>query len=86
MLHSAINVHFQAQFFPPSLFTKYNMFNHHFFDEGGETRVRQFVGEDVDHVIIVTDPPFGGMVEALASSFLKLSQMRNSCKTDEQGS
>ncbi|XP_059175435.1 rRNA N6-adenosine-methyltransferase ZCCHC4-like isoform X2 [Physella acuta] len=75
-----------AQFFPPALFTKYNMFNHHFFDAEGETRVRQFVGEDVDHVILITDPPFGGMVEALASSFLKLSQMRNSFINDEQDS
>ncbi|XP_055877800.1 rRNA N6-adenosine-methyltransferase ZCCHC4-like isoform X2 [Biomphalaria glabrata] len=64
-----------AQFYPPALFTKYNMFNHHFFAPEGREKVSEFLKEGKDHVIMVTDPPFGGMVEALASSFTKLSSM-----------
>ena len=51
------------------------MFNHHFFENGGKKRVKRFLTEASEGILLLTDPPFGGMVEALAQSFLKLSSM-----------
>lgn len=63
-----------SQFYTEEEFCHYNMFNHHFF--GGETALemcRNFLQLDNgDGVIMVTDPPFGGLVEPLAHSFKKL--------------
>lgn len=39
--------------------------------------------ESGERVIMVTDPPFGGLVEALASSFKKLMTMWN--ETEKEG-
>lgn len=39
--------------------------------------------ENGERVIMVTDPPFGGLVEALASSFKKLMAMWN--ETEKEG-
>ncbi|KAJ8304059.1 hypothetical protein KUTeg_017642, partial [Tegillarca granosa] len=51
-------------------FCRYNMFNHHFFDGGkSEDVFKKFVKETgKSNVAMVIDPPFGGMVEALAAS------------------
>ena len=60
---------FQGQFYPPSEFCRYNMFNHHFLD-GAESQATcsQFLARDGgEGIVIVTDPPFGGLVHALAS-------------------
>nr|XP_041571614.1 rRNA N6-adenosine-methyltransferase ZCCHC4 isoform X2 [Taeniopygia guttata] len=66
-----------SQFYTEDEFCHYNMFNHHFF--GGEAAreiCRKFLCEgNGERVIMVTDPPFGGLVEALASSFKKLMAM-----------
>ncbi|XP_043918099.1 rRNA N6-adenosine-methyltransferase ZCCHC4 [Protopterus annectens] len=66
-----------SQFYSEDEFVHYNMFNHYFF--GGEaarevcaTFLHQNSGQEV---IIVTDPPFGGLVEPLAYSFKKMSAM-----------
>ncbi|KAJ6659412.1 hypothetical protein lerEdw1_019144 [Lerista edwardsae] len=66
-----------SQFYTEGDFCHYNMFNHYFF--GGEAAyevcqkfLQQNRGQDV---IMVTDPPFGGLVEALAFSFKKLIAM-----------
>ncbi|XP_053108235.1 rRNA N6-adenosine-methyltransferase ZCCHC4 isoform X2 [Hemicordylus capensis] len=66
-----------SQFYTERDFCHYNMFNHYFF--GGEVAyevcqafLQQDKGKDV---IMVTDPPFGGLVEALAFSFKKLIEM-----------
>ncbi|XP_064419601.1 rRNA N6-adenosine-methyltransferase ZCCHC4 isoform X2 [Latimeria chalumnae] len=61
-----------SQFYSEDEFCHYNMFNHYFF--GGETAVkvcRNFLRKD-SRVLMVTDPPFGGLVEPLAYSFKKL--------------
>ncbi|KAK3607860.1 hypothetical protein CHS0354_038289 [Potamilus streckersoni] len=62
------------QVYPPSLFCQYNMFNHHFFDGKSSEKVfRKFLTEDNGmNVAIVMDPPFGGMVEALAATVKKI--------------
>ncbi|XP_067893367.1 rRNA N6-adenosine-methyltransferase ZCCHC4 isoform X2 [Heterodontus francisci] len=63
-----------SQFYSEEEFCHYNMFNHYFFggksaSEAFQTFVCQDKGESV---IMVTDPPFGGLVEALAHSFKKI--------------
>ncbi|XP_006260493.1 rRNA N6-adenosine-methyltransferase ZCCHC4 isoform X2 [Alligator mississippiensis] len=66
-----------SQFYTEEDFCHYNMFNHYFF--GGKVAqevCRKFLHEEKgEGVIMVTDPPFGGLVEALAFSFKKLIAM-----------
>nr|KAG5697730.1 hypothetical protein BaRGS_006252 [Batillaria attramentaria] len=50
------------------------MFNHHFFDLRGESIFKSFLREGGKGLVLVTDPPFGGMVEALAATFSKIQQ------------
>ncbi|XP_026154867.1 rRNA N(6)-adenosine-methyltransferase ZCCHC4 [Mastacembelus armatus] len=66
-----------AQFYSQDEFCHYNMFNHHFF--GGEPSsavLQAFLTEcDEEKVVMVADPPFGGLVKALANSFCLISRM-----------
>uniref|UniRef100_A0A8D0H9B8 rRNA N(6)-adenosine-methyltransferase ZCCHC4 n=1 Tax=Sphenodon punctatus TaxID=8508 RepID=A0A8D0H9B8_SPHPU len=66
-----------AQFYTEEDFCHYNMFNHYFF--GGEAArevCRKFLHQNKgEGIIMVTDPPFGGLVEALAFGFQKLIAM-----------
>ncbi|XP_048797971.1 rRNA N6-adenosine-methyltransferase ZCCHC4 isoform X1 [Lagopus muta] len=66
-----------SQFYTEDEFCHYNMFNHYFFGgEAAHETCRKFLHEEKDErVIMVADPPFGGLVEALASSFKKLMAM-----------
>ncbi|XP_045429554.1 rRNA N6-adenosine-methyltransferase ZCCHC4 isoform X2 [Pipistrellus kuhlii] len=66
-----------SQFYMEDSFCRYNMFNHHFFDGEAALEVcRTFLQEDKgEGVIMVTDPPFGGLVEPLAVTFKKLIAM-----------
>ncbi|XP_039693995.1 rRNA N(6)-adenosine-methyltransferase ZCCHC4 isoform X3 [Pteropus medius] len=66
-----------SQFYVEDSFCHYNMFNHHFFDGKAALEVcRTFLQEDKgEGVIMVTDPPFGGLVEPLAVTFKKLIAM-----------
>ncbi|CAK6433254.1 unnamed protein product [Pipistrellus nathusii] len=66
-----------SQFYMEDSFCHYNMFNHHFFDGEAALEVcRTFLQEDKgEGVIMVTDPPFGGLVEPLAITFKKLIAM-----------
>lgn len=66
-----------SQFYTEDEFCHYNMFNHYFFGgEAAHETCRKFLHQEKDErVIMVTDPPFGGLVEALASSFKKLMAM-----------
>ncbi|KAM7158375.1 rRNA N(6)-adenosine-methyltransferase ZCCHC4 isoform 5-T5 [Molossus nigricans] len=66
-----------SQFYMEDSFCHYNMFNHHFFDGEAALEVcRTFLQEDQgEGVIMVTDPPFGGLVEPLAVTFKKLIAM-----------
>ncbi|XP_033634478.1 rRNA N6-adenosine-methyltransferase ZCCHC4-like isoform X1 [Asterias rubens] len=60
--------HRYGQFYPPSLFCRYNMFNDHFLDgEKSRTICEDFLHRNHgDGIVMVTDPPFGGRVEILA--------------------
>uniref|UniRef100_A0A6I8SY97 Uncharacterized protein n=1 Tax=Xenopus tropicalis TaxID=8364 RepID=A0A6I8SY97_XENTR len=66
-----------SQFYWEEEFCHYNMFNHHFF--GGEAAkmvCQKFLQEeDGKAALLVTDPPFGGLVEPLAFSFKRLREM-----------
>ncbi|KAF6715487.1 Zinc finger CCHC domain-containing protein 4 [Oryzias melastigma] len=64
-----------AQFYSQEEFCHYNMFNHHFFDgEAASDVLNAFIREDGGKVVMVADPPFGGLVKPLASSFSLISQ------------
>ncbi|GFO49788.1 Zinc finger cchc domain-containing protein 4 [Plakobranchus ocellatus] len=70
-----------AQLYSPALFAKYNMFNHHFFEKKGKKQAKKFLATGLKGTVLITDPPFGGMVEALAQSFAKISQTwQDMCK------
>ncbi|XP_068005423.1 rRNA N6-adenosine-methyltransferase ZCCHC4 isoform X2 [Melanerpes formicivorus] len=66
-----------SQFYTEDEFCHYNMFNHHFFaGEAARETCRKFLHqENGEGIIMVTDPPFGGLVEALALSFKRLMAM-----------
>ncbi|XP_069137703.1 rRNA N6-adenosine-methyltransferase ZCCHC4-like [Argopecten irradians] len=68
--------HRYQQIYPPDKFCRYNMFNHHFFDgHTSEEVFKQFMSEEEGkRIAMVMDPPFGGMVEALAATYNKISQ------------
>ncbi|XP_038072557.1 rRNA N6-adenosine-methyltransferase ZCCHC4-like isoform X2 [Patiria miniata] len=69
--------HRYGQFYPPTLFCRYNMFNHHFF-EGEPSRdvCREFLHRNHgDDVVVVTDPPFGGRVEILVEVLKKIMEL-----------
>jgi hypothetical protein len=51
------------------------MFNHHFFHPRGKDRLEAFLQEGREGLVLVTDPPFGGMVQALAESFSKIEEL-----------
>lgn len=64
------------QVYTPQKFCQYNMFNHYFFSgTRSEDIFKKFITEDYGkRVAMVIDPPFGGMVEALACSISKIDQ------------
>lgn len=69
--------HRYFQMYSPQEFCRYNMFNHYFFcGEESKEIFEKFITEDPEkRVAMVIDPPFGGMVEALASSISKIEKM-----------
>ncbi|KAL8586233.1 hypothetical protein ACOMHN_021498 [Nucella lapillus] len=74
-----------AQVLSEKTFCRYNMFNHHFFDAGGADRFKSFVREGGAGLVLVTDPPFGGMVEALGATFTKIEDTwRTEAQTDSR--
>ncbi|KAM3857832.1 rRNA N(6)-adenosine-methyltransferase ZCCHC4 [Diretmus argenteus] len=64
-----------AQFYGEDEFCHYNMFNHHFFGgEASSSVLRTFLREaDGEKLVMVADPPFGGLVKPLANSFSLIS-------------
>ncbi|XP_056156557.1 rRNA N6-adenosine-methyltransferase ZCCHC4 [Lampris incognitus] len=65
-----------AQFYSEDEFCHYNMFNHHFFSGEASGGVLQALlsESDGEKVVMVADPPFGGLVKPLANSFSLISQ------------
>ncbi|XP_059210194.1 rRNA N6-adenosine-methyltransferase ZCCHC4 [Centropristis striata] len=77
-----------AQFYSQDEFCHYNMFNHHFF--GGEASsavLQDFLREgDGQKVVMVADPPFGGLVKPLANSFSLISQTKRKMQSSDSSS
>ncbi|XP_078354555.1 rRNA N(6)-adenosine-methyltransferase ZCCHC4-like isoform X2 [Oculina patagonica] len=72
-----------AQFFPTSSFCWYNMFNHFFF---GNHASRELFNSFLrrDDLVLVMDPPFGGLAEVLSVSIKKIWEVwRQSLLDDE---
>ncbi|XP_073331364.1 rRNA N6-adenosine-methyltransferase ZCCHC4 [Pagrus major] len=76
-----------AQFYNKDEFCHYNMFNHYFFDGEASSAVLQaFLTEsDGDKVVMVADPPFGGLVKPLANSFSLISQTWRKLQSSDSG-
>ncbi|KAG7461949.1 hypothetical protein MATL_G00196600 [Megalops atlanticus] len=74
-----------SQFYSEDEFCHYNMFNHHFFNgEPAEAVYKAFLRQDDgEKVVMVTDPPFGGLVKPLAHSFSRISDTWKSLQTPE---
>ncbi|XP_035281113.1 rRNA N6-adenosine-methyltransferase ZCCHC4 isoform X3 [Anguilla anguilla] len=77
-----------AQFYSQKEFCHYNMFNHHFFNpEGAEAVFKAFLSEEgPEKVVMVTDPPFGGLVKPLAHSFSRISNTWKTLQGPESSS
>ena len=69
--------HRLGQFFPSSKFIHYNMFNHHFLEgKKGEKKLANFIQKsEKQRLVLVIDPPFGGMIEALSESIKKICEI-----------
>lgn len=48
------------------------MFNHHFFDNEERNRYKKFL-ENSDVLMVLVDPPYGGLLEALHHTLEKIS-------------
>ncbi len=62
------------QVYSPKQFCHFNMFNFHFFESAGSQKIyKKFISPKAGkRVAIVTDPPFGGMVDALTATVTRL--------------
>ena len=58
----------QEQFYAPSQFACYNMFNHHFFngDKSRNVYLKFLKASCLSDLLVIVDPPFGGLIEVLA--------------------
>ncbi|KAG7247371.1 hypothetical protein CRUP_035493, partial [Coryphaenoides rupestris] len=64
------------------------MFNHHFFDgEASNQVLGAFLAEaDGQKVVMVADPPFGGLVKPLASTFSQIARAWKSLQSADSTS
>ncbi|KAF6024032.1 ZCCHC4 [Bugula neritina] len=60
-------------------YAHYNMFNHHFYEAAEEERFHQFMASSKSLLIII-DPPYGGLVQALSVTLKKIVAT-SSCKS-----
>ncbi|XP_033125599.1 rRNA N6-adenosine-methyltransferase ZCCHC4-like [Anneissia japonica] len=78
--------HRYVQFYPPDKYCRYNMFNNHFFD--GEISRNVFIEflhrNNGKGVIMVTDPPFGGLVDVLVNSMKKVQECWRQAKKQDK--
>ncbi|CAB4040171.1 Zinc finger CCHC domain-containing 4 [Paramuricea clavata] len=79
--------HRYAQFNDEGRFIHYNMFNHHFFEEDLAKPLLQnfFENSKLNSLLVVLDPPFGGLVEVLAASVRKIWKLAD-CNKDYKDS
>ncbi|XP_030630024.1 rRNA N(6)-adenosine-methyltransferase ZCCHC4 [Chanos chanos] len=74
-----------SQFYGQDEFCHYNMFNHHFFNEEEAIKVfRDFLSkEEGAKVVMVSDPPFGGLVKPLSHTFSTISETWRSLQSPD---
>lgn len=65
-----------SQFYLPSQFIHFNMFNYHFFDKSGLSMLEWFLRKSKpNEIALIVDPPFGGLMEALSQTVLKINEL-----------
>ena len=68
----------QAQFFGPENYQQYNLFTSFFYDTSdGQKYYEQFLHAEKRHdkIVIIIDPPFGGMTDVIANGIRQLWRM-----------
>ena len=55
----------------------YNMFNHHFFHSTGKQMFNNFLRKSSTGLVILIDPPFGGLVDPLVNTLNKIKNAWN---------
>ena len=68
-----------SMFWSSNKFSKFNMFNHYFFNETDKPMLQKFM-KSSKQLLLVTDPPFGGLVECLKNTFSWFNDI-NKCET-----
>lgn len=65
------------QFYSPQKYLKFNLFNNYFFDGlKAEKTFEKFINDSPKgSLILIIDPPFGGLIEAIAKTINKISEM-----------
>lgn len=63
------------QFYEADRFARFNMFNGHFFDQHGLKSFEQFIQHN-NSILILIDPPFGGLIECLARTVHRMCNRR----------
>ncbi|XP_077992631.1 rRNA N(6)-adenosine-methyltransferase ZCCHC4-like isoform X2 [Glandiceps talaboti] len=76
--------HRYYQFYSPEHYCRYNMFNHHFFDGADSLKTFQdfLLQNGGQGIVMVTDPPFGGLVEVLAFTVKRIMAAWKAGKSD----
>ena len=69
--------HRYKQFYSRKKFLRFNLFNNYFFDGPKAEKIfTNFVRQSTrDSIVVVMDPPFGGLVQAMANTIENISQM-----------
>ncbi|ELT91676.1 hypothetical protein CAPTEDRAFT_185876 [Capitella teleta] len=73
------------QFHSLEALCRYNMFNHHFFDgKTAQDNYKSFLSKDISRIMIVMDPPFGGLIDSLAFNLRRiLKDIRSSLQVEQ---
>jgi len=68
----------QAQFFGPENYQQYNLFTSFFYDiSNGQKNCERFLHteKELDKIVLIIDPPFGGMTDVIANGMRQLWMM-----------
>ena len=67
----------QAQFFGPESYQQFNLFTSFFYDTSdGQKYCEHFLhSETHDKIVLIIDPPFGGMTDIIANTMRQLWMM-----------
>lgn len=77
---SKIRETFQAQFYSQRFFAHFNMFANYFYEKSAEKRLRMFFSVS-SRLLIVVDPPFGGLASPIARTIQSLIDVHKNSYT-----